>query len=78
LAGLRVASVPTLQDVDTAADAVSVSRAVPGTRFAAAVRAVPALRQGSGVLRSGFDQALAGADGCLVRRDVRDMREDTD
>jgi uncharacterized protein len=42
-AGLEVASVPTLQDVDTAADAVAVSRAVPGTRFAAAVRAVPAL-----------------------------------
>ncbi|OLT20773.1 glycosyltransferase involved in cell wall biogenesis [Pseudonocardia sp. CNS-139] len=42
-AGLRVALLPTLRDVDTAADAVAVSRAAPGTRFAAAVHAVPAL-----------------------------------
>ena len=42
-AGLRVVPAPTLRDVDTAADAVAVSRAAAGSRFAAAVRAVPAL-----------------------------------
>jgi uncharacterized protein len=35
--GLRVALLPELTDVDTAADAVAVARAVPGGRFAAAV-----------------------------------------
>jgi glycosyltransferase A (GT-A) superfamily protein (DUF2064 family) len=47
-AGLRVVLAPTLRDVDTAADAVAVSRAAAGTRFAAAVRAVPALGRGRG------------------------------
>ena len=42
-AGLRVGLLPELIDVDTAADAVVVGRAAPGTRFAAAVRSVPAL-----------------------------------
>ena len=47
-AGLRVVLAPTLRDVDTAADAVAVSRAAAGTRFAAAVRAVPALGRSRG------------------------------
>ncbi len=37
-AGLRVATLPQLTDVDTMADARAVARAVPGSRFAAALR----------------------------------------
>ena len=37
-AGLRVAWLPRLRDVDTAADAVAVARLAPLTRFAAQVR----------------------------------------
>ena len=37
-AGLRVADLPLLRDVDTAADAVSVARQAPWSRFAARVR----------------------------------------
>jgi uncharacterized protein len=36
--GLRVAGLPCLRDVDTAADAVAVARGVPRSRFAAQVR----------------------------------------
>jgi glycosyltransferase A (GT-A) superfamily protein (DUF2064 family) len=36
-AGLRVADLPVLRDVDTAADAVAVARQAPGSRFAARV-----------------------------------------
>jgi uncharacterized protein len=39
LAGLRVAMLETLVDVDTAADAVRVAAEAPGTRFAATVTA---------------------------------------
>lgn len=42
-AGLRVRLLPTLTDVDTAADALAVGRAAPTTRFAAALATVPAL-----------------------------------
>jgi glycosyltransferase A (GT-A) superfamily protein (DUF2064 family) len=37
-AGLRVADLPSLRDVDTAADAVAVARQAPQSRFAARVR----------------------------------------
>jgi uncharacterized protein len=37
-AGLRVADLPELRDVDTAADAVAVARQAPKSRFAARVR----------------------------------------
>lgn len=40
LRGLRVRTLPTLTDVDTAADAACVAARAPGTRFAAALRAV--------------------------------------
>jgi uncharacterized protein len=43
-AGLRVGLLPRMTDVDTAADAVTVARAAPCTRFAAAVAGVPAFR----------------------------------
>ncbi|MBW8486884.1 TIGR04282 family arsenosugar biosynthesis glycosyltransferase [Actinomadura parmotrematis] len=42
LAGLRVATLPALTDVDTPADAAEVARAAPHTRFAAALNGVPA------------------------------------
>jgi glycosyltransferase A (GT-A) superfamily protein (DUF2064 family) len=41
-AGLRVALLPELTDVDTVTDAAAVAAAAPGTRFAAAVRALEA------------------------------------
>ncbi len=41
-AGLRVATLPQLTDVDTMADAHLVARVCPETRFAAALRLVPA------------------------------------
>jgi glycosyltransferase A (GT-A) superfamily protein (DUF2064 family) len=41
-AGLRVGVLAELTDVDTAGDAVAVARQAPGTRFAAAVGALPA------------------------------------
>jgi hypothetical protein len=44
-AGLRVGLLPELTDVDTAADAVEVARSAPGTRFADAVMALPALNR---------------------------------
>jgi hypothetical protein len=37
-AGLRVADLPQLRDVDTAADAVAVARQAPRSRFAARAR----------------------------------------
>ncbi|MGI9003221.1 MAG: TIGR04282 family arsenosugar biosynthesis glycosyltransferase [Pseudonocardia sp.] len=41
--GLRVALLPELTDVDTAADALAVAETAPQTRFAAAVRSLPSL-----------------------------------
>ncbi|WP_433502801.1 TIGR04282 family arsenosugar biosynthesis glycosyltransferase [Pseudonocardia halophobica] len=46
-AGLRVALLPELTDVDTAEDARSVAADVPGSRFARAVERVEALRAAS-------------------------------
>jgi glycosyltransferase A (GT-A) superfamily protein (DUF2064 family) len=44
-AGMRVADLPTLRDVDTAADALAVASQAPRTRFAALVRTLtPVLR----------------------------------
>jgi uncharacterized protein len=60
-AGLRVHHLPTLLDVDTAADACAVARLAPGTRFAAALAALtrrpvpgqpPAALLGPGPVRS--------------------------
>lgn len=39
-AGLRIATLPELTDVDTPADAAAVAAAAPGGLFAAAVRAL--------------------------------------
>jgi glycosyltransferase A (GT-A) superfamily protein (DUF2064 family) len=45
--GLRVAVLPELTDVDTAEDAATVAGQAAGTRFAAAVAALPALGSGA-------------------------------
>jgi hypothetical protein len=42
-AGLRVAELPQLRDVDTAADAVAVARAAPRSRFAGRARELAAV-----------------------------------
>jgi glycosyltransferase A (GT-A) superfamily protein (DUF2064 family) len=48
-AGLRVADLPQLRDVDTAADAVAVARQAPGTRFAARARELTAALSPAGL-----------------------------
>ncbi|TVZ06518.1 DUF2064 domain-containing protein [Trebonia kvetii] len=51
-AGLRIADLPRLRDVDTAADAVAVARQVPRSRFAARARELAAvLGEGDSILR---------------------------
>jgi uncharacterized protein len=47
-AGLRVAYLPKLRDVDTAADAVAVARAAPQSRFAAQARKLTAVLSPAG------------------------------
>jgi hypothetical protein len=42
-AGLRVAELPQLRDVDTAADALAAARQAPWTRFAARARRLAAV-----------------------------------
>lgn len=50
-AGLRVAELPQLRDVDTAADVLAVARQAPQSRFAARARDLaPALSRGNGGL----------------------------
>jgi hypothetical protein len=56
-AGLRIADLPRLRDVDTAADAVAVSRLAPRSRFAARVREL------APVLSPAADAAGGSADG---------------
>ena len=46
-AGLRVADLPQLRDVDTAADAVAVARQAPRSRFAARARELAAVLSGA-------------------------------
>jgi glycosyltransferase A (GT-A) superfamily protein (DUF2064 family) len=50
-AGLRIADLPCLRDVDTAADAVAVARQAPRSRFAARARAVSAVLNAGGQAR---------------------------
>ena len=47
-AGLRVAALPQLRDVDTAADAVAVARLAPRSRFAARARELAPVLSGTG------------------------------
>ena len=55
-AGLRVADLPQLRDVDTAADAVAVAREAPRSRFAARARQLAAVLSpvGAGALGGGM------------------------
>ena len=68
-AGLRVADLPRLRDVDTAADAVAVARQAPRSRFAARARELAAVlsrrRRRSGAIagnrmRRGSDRPVRG------------------
>jgi hypothetical protein len=47
-AALRVADLPRLRDVDTAADAVAVARQAPRSRFAARARELATVLSGAG------------------------------
>jgi glycosyltransferase A (GT-A) superfamily protein (DUF2064 family) len=61
-AGLRVASLPRLRDVDTAADALAVARQAPRSRFAARARDLAApLSAAAGARQAGARQAILGA-----------------
>jgi glycosyltransferase A (GT-A) superfamily protein (DUF2064 family) len=52
-AGLRVADLPPLRDVDTAADAVAVARQAPQSRFAARARELAAVLSPAGRVTAG-------------------------
>jgi glycosyltransferase A (GT-A) superfamily protein (DUF2064 family) len=52
-AGLRVADLPPLRDVDTAADAVAVARQAPQSRFAARARELAAVLSPAGRVPAG-------------------------
>jgi len=56
-AGLRVADLPQLRDVDTAADAVAVARQAPRSRFAARARQLAAVLSPVGVGNLGGSMA---------------------
>jgi uncharacterized protein len=58
-AGLRVADLPQLRDVDTAADAVAVARQAPWSRFAARARELAAVLSAAGAGTPG--EGLLGA-----------------
>jgi glycosyltransferase A (GT-A) superfamily protein (DUF2064 family) len=64
-AGLRVADLPRLRDVDTAADAVAVARQAPHGQFAARVRALGAVLRpaGNGATGSGATGHVPGQPG---------------
>jgi uncharacterized protein len=59
-AGLRVADLPELRDVDTAADAVAVAREAPRSRFAARVRMLAAVLGPAGGEEGAFAESSHG------------------
>ncbi|HEY2076900.1 MAG TPA: DUF2064 domain-containing protein [Streptosporangiaceae bacterium] len=59
-AGLRVADLPQLRDVDTAADAVAVAREAPQSRFAARARKLAAVLCPAGSGESAFADSAVG------------------
>ncbi|MGE5135739.1 MAG: TIGR04282 family arsenosugar biosynthesis glycosyltransferase [Gemmatimonadota bacterium] len=59
-AGLRVADLPRLRDVDTAADAVAVACEAPRSRFAARARALAAVLSPAGRGESLFAESALG------------------
>ncbi|MGH3296482.1 MAG: TIGR04282 family arsenosugar biosynthesis glycosyltransferase, partial [Trebonia sp.] len=60
-AGLRVADLPTLRDVDTAADAVAVARQAPRSRFAARVRELAPVLSSDGAGEGLIGKSALGA-----------------
>jgi len=58
-AGLRIHWLPLLRDVDTAADAYAVAREAPGSRFAAALAAMPGLLPSDSPARQKAPASLA-------------------
>jgi hypothetical protein len=63
-AGLRIADLPPLQDVDTGADALDVARQAPGSRFAARVGELASVLGPAGA-RADLEEALARPAGSL-------------
>ncbi len=59
-AGLRVADLPQLRDVDTAADAVAVARQAPQSRFAARVRELAPVLNNTGLSPADPGKGLIG------------------
>ena len=59
-AGLRVADLPQLRDVDTAADAVAVAREAPRSRFAARARQLAAVLSPAGRAEGGCADSTLG------------------
>jgi glycosyltransferase A (GT-A) superfamily protein (DUF2064 family) len=60
-AGLRVADLPRLRDVDTAADALAVARLAPGSRFAARARELAAVLRRAGAGEGAAVERALGA-----------------
>ncbi|HKD89719.1 MAG TPA: hypothetical protein VKB62_14415, partial [Streptosporangiaceae bacterium] len=58
MAGLRVADLPELRDVDTAADAVAVAREAPRSRFAAQARTLAGVLSTAGKAEGAAESAL--------------------
>lgn len=61
--GLRVADLPQLRDVDTAADAVAVARLAPQSRFAARVRELATVLNNTGLNNTGLNAAVPSTGG---------------
>jgi hypothetical protein len=59
-AGLRVADLPELRDVDTAPDAVAVAREAPRTRFAARARELASVLSPAGRLEDTLTESVLG------------------
>lgn len=66
-AGLRIADLPPLQDVDTGADALDVARQAPGSRFAGRVGELVSVLSPGGV-PADLEEALARPAGSLGER----------
>lgn len=60
-AGLRVADLPQLRDVDMAADAVAVARQAPGSRFAARARELTAVLSPAGAREGAIGESTLRA-----------------
>jgi hypothetical protein len=66
-AGLRVADLPPLRDVDTAADAVAVARQAPRTRFAARARSLAPVLSPADALEDAFAASASLKNGAYLK-----------